>query len=125
MRISDWSSDVCSSDLIASEPLDVSRYGLVYAGAQKNLGPVGITVVIVRRDLLERAGQPPADIFNYASHAEAVSMLNPPPSHNWYLTGLVFELQLAEGGGGRFPRRSAEEAERKSVELGHRVSARL
>ncbi|WP_258079371.1 3-phosphoserine/phosphohydroxythreonine transaminase, partial [Xanthomonas arboricola] len=57
------------SSSIASEPLDVSRYGLIYAGAQKNLGPVGISVLIVRRELLERAGQPRADIFNYASHA--------------------------------------------------------
>lgn len=98
------------SSSIASEPLDVSRYGLVYAGAQKNLGPVGITVVIVRRDLLERAGQPRADIFNYASHAEAGSMLNTPPSYNWYLAGLVFKWMLAEGGVEEFARRSAEKA---------------
>ena len=98
------------SSSIASEPLDLSRYGLVYAGAQKNLGPVGISVVIVRRDLLERAGQPRADIFNYASHAKADSMLNTPPSYNWYLAGLVFKWMLAEGGVEEFARRSAEKA---------------
>jgi len=98
------------SSSIASEPLDVSRYGVVYAGAQKNLGPVGVTVVIARRDLLERAGQPRADIFNYASHARAGSMLNTPPSFNWYLAGLVFKWMLAEGGVGEFARRSAEKA---------------
>lgn len=98
------------SSSIASGPLDVSRYGVIYAGAQKNLGPVGVTVVIVRRDLLERAGQPRADIFNYASHAQAGSMLNTPPSFNWYLAGLVFKWMLAEGGVEEFARRSAEKA---------------
>src|SRR5690606_29030867 len=86
------------SSSIASGPLDASRYCGVYAGAQKNLGPVGVTVVVVRRDLLERAGQPHAYIFNYASHVRAGSMLNTPPSFNWYLAGLVFKWMLAEGG---------------------------
>src|SRR5690606_36208513 len=54
------------SSSIASEPLDVSKYGLIYGGAQKNLGPVGVSVVIMRRELLQRAGHPRADIFNYA-----------------------------------------------------------
>lgn len=98
------------SSSIASEPLDVSRYGVVYAGAQKNLGPVGLTVVIVRRDLLERVGQPRADIFNYASHVRAGSMLNTPPTFNWYLAGLVFKWMLVEGGVEEFARRSAEKA---------------
>ncbi len=68
------------SSSIASEPVDVSKYGLIYAGAQKNLGPVGVSVMILRRELLERAGQPRADIFTYASHAERDSMLNTPPT---------------------------------------------
>ncbi len=94
------------SSSIASEPIDVSRYGLIYGGAQKNLGPVGVTVVIVRRDLLERAGQPRADIFDYRSHLKYDSMLNTPPTWNWYLAGLVFEWMLAEGGVAEFARRS-------------------
>ncbi|WP_242107404.1 phosphoserine transaminase [Luteimonas aquatica] len=98
------------SSSIASEPLDVSRYGLIYGGAQKNLGPVGVSVLIVRRDLLERAGQPRADIFNYASHLKAESMLNTPPSYNWYLAGLVFKWMLAEGGVEEFARRSQEKS---------------
>lgn len=98
------------SSSIASEPVDVSRYGMIYAGAQKNLGPVGVTVVIVRRDLLERAGQPRADIFNYASHLKADSMLNTPPSYNWYLAGLMFKWMLAEGGVQEFARRSEEKS---------------
>ena len=61
------------SSSIASEPLDVSRFGIIYAGAQKNLGPVGISVVIVRRDLLERAGQPRADIFDTARKWRVIS----------------------------------------------------
>jgi phosphoserine aminotransferase len=94
------------SSSIASEPLDVSKFGLIYGGAQKNLGPVGVSVVIVRRDLLERAGQPRADIFNYASHLKGESMLNTPPTWNWYLAGLVFKWMLAEGGVEEFARRS-------------------
>lgn len=99
------------SSSIASEPLDVSRFGIIYAGAQKNLGPVGISVVIVRRDLLERAGQPRADIFNYASNLAADSMLNTPPSWNWYLLGLTVKWMLAEGGVEEFARRNARKAE--------------
>lgn len=98
------------SSSIASEPLDVSRYGLIYAGAQKNLGPVGISVLIVRRDLLERAGQPRADIFNYASHAARDSMLNTPPTWNWYLLGLTVKWMLEQGGVEEFARRNAEKA---------------
>lgn len=94
------------SSSIASEPLDVSRYGVIYAGAQKNLGPVGISVVIIRRDLLERAGQPRADIFDYRSHVTRDSMLNTPPTWNWYLAGLMFKWMLAEGGVEEFARRS-------------------
>lgn len=98
------------SSSIASEPIDVSRYGLIYAGAQKNLGPVGISVVIVRRELLARAGQPRADIFNYASHAARDSMLNTPPTWNWYLLGLTVRWMLDEGGVETFARRNAEKA---------------
>ncbi|TWR12143.1 3-phosphoserine/phosphohydroxythreonine transaminase, partial [Xanthomonas vasicola] len=90
--------------------LDISRYGLIYAGAQKNLGPVGISVVIVRRDLLERAGQPRADIFNYASHVARDSMLNTPPTWNWYLLGLTVKWMLEQGGVQEFARRNAEKA---------------
>ena len=98
------------SSSIASEPLDISRFGAIYAGAQKNLGPVGIAVVIVRRDLLERAGQPRADIFDYRLQLAAESMLNTPPTWNWYLAGLVFRWMLDEGGVTEFARRNAEKA---------------
>ena len=98
------------SSSIASEPLDISKFGIVYAGAQKNLGPVGITVVIVRRDLLERAGQPRAPMFDYAAQAKAESMLNTPPSWNWYVLGLTVQWMLDEGGVAEFARRNARKA---------------
>lgn len=98
------------SSSIASEPIDVRRYGLIYAGAQKNLGPVGIGVVVVDRELLARAGQPRAEIFDYRAHLAAESMLNTPPSWNWYLLGLTVRWMLDEGGVEEFARRSAEKA---------------
>ncbi|AVY66492.1 3-phosphoserine/phosphohydroxythreonine transaminase [Xanthomonas translucens] len=94
------------SSSIAAEPIDVSRYAVIYAGAQKNLGPVGVAVVIIRKDLLQRSGQPRADIFDYRSHAARDSMLNTPPTWNWYLAGLVFKWMLAEGGVEEFARRN-------------------
>lgn len=99
------------SSSIASEPIDVSKYALIYAGAQKNLGPVGITVLIVRKDLLERPGLPRADIFSYASHAARDSMLNTPPTWNWYLLGLTVKWMLAEGGVAEFDKRSARKSQ--------------
>jgi phosphoserine aminotransferase len=98
------------SSSIASEPLDVSRYGVIYAGAQKNLGPVGISVAIIRRDLLERSGQARADIFDFRSHAARDSMLNTPPTWNWYMLGLTVQWMLAEGGVEEFARRNAAKA---------------
>ena len=98
------------SSSIASEPIDVSKFGLIYGGAQKNLGPVGIGFVIVRRDLLERAGQPRADIFDYRSQLKADSMLNTPPTWNWYMLGLTVKWMLAEGGVEEFARRNARKA---------------
>ena len=98
------------SSSIASEPVDISRFGIVYGGAQKNLGPVGISVVIVRRDLLERAGQPRADILDYRSHLKGGSMLNTPPTWNWYVLGLTVKWMLAEGGVAEFGRRSARKS---------------
>jgi len=71
---------------------------------------VGITVVIVRRDLLERAGQPRAPIFDYAAQAKAESMLNTPPSWNWYVLGLTVQWMLDEGGVVEFARRNARKA---------------
>src|SRR3546814_14449444 len=93
MRISDWSSDVCSSDLMSSSILsrriDVSRYGMIYAGAQKNIGPSGLAVAIIHPALLARGGQPRAPILDIGNHRKHDSMLNTPPTFAWYLAGPV------------------------------------
>ena len=98
------------SSSIAAEPLDVSRFGVIYAGAQKNLGPVGIGVVIVRRDLLLREGQPRAKIFDYRAQLANESMLNTPPTWNWRLLGLTVRWMLDEGGVAQFALRNQRKA---------------
>lgn len=86
-----------SSDMF-SRPIDVSKYGLIYAGAQKNLGPSGVTLVIVREDLLARSSKALHTTMNYAVHAENGSMYNTPPCFGIYLMGLVMKWALAQGG---------------------------
>jgi phosphoserine aminotransferase len=86
-----------SSNLL-SRPLDVSRFGLIYAGAQKNMGPAGITVVIVREDLIGQAQSGTPSILDYRKQADNGSMLNTPPTYNWYLAGLVLEWLKEQGG---------------------------
>ena len=86
-----------SSDMF-SRPIDVSKYGLIYAGAQKNLGPSGVTLVIIREDLLARSQKSLHTMLNYAVHAENGSMYNTPPCFGIYLMGLVMKWGLAQGG---------------------------
>ncbi len=86
------------SSTILSRPLDVSRYGVLYAGAQKNIGPSGITVMIIRDDLLERKARPLPQILSYKAHADNQSMLNTPPTFGWYIAALVFDWVKREGG---------------------------
>jgi phosphoserine aminotransferase len=86
------------SSNILSRPFDVSKFGLIYAGAQKNIGPAGLTVVIVREDLLGETVAGTPTMFDYAVHAAADSMNNTPPTLAWYLTGLVFKWLKAQGG---------------------------
>jgi phosphoserine aminotransferase len=86
------------SSTILSRPLDVGRFGLIYAGAQKNIGPAGLTLVIVRGDLLGRAREGTPTMLDYAPMAEAGSMLNTPPTFAWYVAGLVFDWLLEQGG---------------------------
>ncbi|WP_369983481.1 3-phosphoserine/phosphohydroxythreonine transaminase [Thalassolituus sp.] len=86
------------SSSILSEAIDVSKFGLIYAGAQKNIGPAGLCVVIVREDLLGNpiAGTP--TMFDYKVAADNGSMYNTPPTYSWYLAGLVFEWLKEQGG---------------------------
>lgn len=89
-------ADMSSS--ILSQPVDVSQFGLIYAGAQKNIGPSGLTLVIVREDLVGHARPETPKVFNYRAVADNESMLNTPPTFAWYMAGLVFKW-LKRGGG--------------------------
>jgi phosphoserine aminotransferase len=100
-----WTPDTGDVPLVAdmssnilSRPLDVSRYGLIYAGAQKNMGPSGLTVVIVRDDLIGQALPITPSAFDLKQQADADSMLNTPPTYAIYIAGLVFEWLKAQGG---------------------------
>ncbi|WP_044177922.1 3-phosphoserine/phosphohydroxythreonine transaminase [Phytobacter massiliensis] len=86
------------SSTILSGPLDVSRFGIIYAGAQKNIGPAGLTLVIVREDLLGKAQSACPSILDYTILAENDSMFNTPPTFAWYLSGLVFKWVKNNGG---------------------------
>ena len=87
------------SSCFLSEPIDVKKFGLIYAGAQKNVGPAGVTILIIREDLLERTPrQPLPAYFDYRLHVENGSMYNTPPTYGIYICGLVFKWLLANGG---------------------------
>ena len=86
------------SSTILSRPVDVSGYGVIYAGAQKNIGPAGLTIVIVREDLIGKEIPGAPAMFSYGIHAKAKSMYNTPPTYSWYMAGLVFEWIKDRGG---------------------------
>jgi phosphoserine aminotransferase len=100
-----WTPDTGAVPLVAdmsshilSRPVDVARYGVIYGGAQKNIGPAGLTIVIVRDDLLDRALPITPSAFHWKEQGEADSMLNTPPTYAIYVAGLVFEWLLKKGG---------------------------
>jgi phosphoserine aminotransferase len=100
-----WTPDVGDVPLVAdmsshilSRPLDVTRYGVIYGGAQKNVGPAGLTLVIARRDLLDRARPYTPSAFHWKEQAEHESMVNTPPTYAIYIAGLVFQWLKAQGG---------------------------
>jgi len=86
------------SSSIMSRPVDISKYGLIYGGAQKNIGPAGVTIVIVRDDLIGQALPITPSAFDYKQQAENDSMLNTPPTYAIYIAGLVFKWIKAQGG---------------------------
>jgi len=86
------------SSNILSRIVDVSRFGVIYAGAQKNIGPAGITLVIVRNDLLDRARTDIAHLMTWKSYADSDSMTNTPPTFAWYVADLVFQWLKRQGG---------------------------
>ncbi|MFC3095644.1 3-phosphoserine/phosphohydroxythreonine transaminase [Alteromonas sediminis] len=101
----DWLPQVGSVPLVAdmsstilSQPLDIDKYGLIYAGAQKNIGPSGLSVVIVRDDLLGKAQAITPSFLDYSLQSQNDSMYNTPPTYSWYLAGLVFKWLKDKGG---------------------------
>ena len=86
------------SSTILSRKIDVSKFGVIYAGAQKNIGPAGLTIVIVREDLIGNADTNMPVMYDYKTFADNESMYNTPPTFSWYLAGLVFALGLKKGG---------------------------
>jgi phosphoserine aminotransferase len=112
-----WTPDTGDVPLVAdmsshilSRPVDVAKYGVIYAGAQKNMGPAGLTVVVVRDDLLDRALPITPSVFHWKEQAEAESMLNTPPTYAIYVAGLVFEWLLAQGGVSAMEKRNVAKA---------------
>jgi len=86
------------SSVILSEPIDVSRFSMIYAGAQKNIGPAGLTICIIKNDFLKDASTDLPGMLQYAKHADAESMFNTPPTFAWYLSGKVFAWLKGQGG---------------------------
>ena len=90
---------VCDmSSNILSRAVDISKFGIIYAGSQKNMGPAGVTIVIVRDDLIGNADKNIPSVFDYAQQAKNDSMLNTPSTYNWYLVGLVLKWVKESGG---------------------------
>jgi phosphoserine aminotransferase len=100
------------SSTILSRPIDVSRFGVIYAGAQKNIGPAGLVVVIVREDLLGRARPDTPTVFDWKAMAADGSMLNTPATYSWYVAGAVFQWIKRQGGLAGMERLNRAKAER-------------
>ncbi|HSD40284.1 MAG TPA: 3-phosphoserine/phosphohydroxythreonine transaminase [Burkholderiales bacterium] len=98
------------SSHILSRPIDVSKYGLIYAGAQKNIGPAGLTIVIVRDDLVGHAPKGTASMLDYKVHADAQSMSNTPATYAIYIAGLVFKWLKQQGGLAAMERKNVAKA---------------
>lgn len=86
------------SSMILSRPVDVSRYGIIYAGAQKNIGQAGVAIVIIRKDLIKDPLPRTPTLYSYKIHAENHSMYNTPPTYSWYISGLVLAWMKQQGG---------------------------
>ena len=99
------------SSCFLSEPIDVKKFGMIYAGAQKNVGPAGVTIIIIRDDLVARSAELPLPVYlRYAPHVENGSMYNTPPTYGIYICGKVFKWLLANGGLEERARRNEEKA---------------
>ncbi|VFQ88208.1 unnamed protein product [Cuscuta campestris] len=103
--VADMSSNFCS------KPVDVSKFGIIYAGAQKNVGPSGVTIVIIRKDLIGNAIESTPVMLDYKIHADNNSLYNTPPCYGIYMCGLVFEDLLIQGGLGEVEKKNKKKAE--------------
>jgi len=99
-----------ASSHFLSRPIDVARYGLIYAGAQKNVGPAGLTIVLVREDLIGQAAKGTPSVMDYKLQADADSMLNTPPTYSMYIAGLVFKWLKQQGGLPAVERKNVDKA---------------
>jgi phosphoserine aminotransferase len=99
------------SSTLLSRPVDVGRFGMIYAGAQKNIGPAGLVIVIVREDMLGKAREGTPVMMDYRQQAENGSMYNTPPTWAWYVAGLVFEWMIEQGGLEEMERRNRRKAD--------------
>ena len=99
------------SSHILSRPVDISQFGVIYAGAQKNIGPAGLTIVIVRDDLLEVASPLTPSVFNWKTQVENQSMINTPTTYSIYMAGLVFEWLIELGGLAAIEKQNIKKAE--------------
>ena len=86
------------SSVILSEPIEIGNFSLIYAGAQKNIGPAGLTVVIIKKEFMEQCNSNLPNLFRYSEHAKSDSMLNTPPTFSWYVAGKVFKWIKKSGG---------------------------
>ncbi|EXU73722.1 3-phosphoserine/phosphohydroxythreonine transaminase [Erwinia mallotivora] len=110
----DFGDKVVVADLsstILSQPIDINRYGVIYAGAQKNIGPAGLTLVVVREDLLGQATKSLPSILDYQVLSDNDSMFNTPPTFAWYLSGLVFKWLKQQGGVAELDKRNQAKAD--------------
>lgn len=101
-------SDMTSN--LLSRPVDFSHYGMVFAGAQKNLGPAGLVVVIIREDLIGHAASNVPSMYDYAVHLREHSMFNTPPTYSWYMAGLVLNWVRQQGGVKEMERRAGQKS---------------
>lgn len=100
------------SSTILSRPVDVSKFGVIYAGAQKNIGPAGLAIVIVREDLIGQARDMTPVLMNWKISADNGSMYNTPPTYTWYIAGLVFDWIKQQGGVEEMAKRNRNKAEK-------------
>ena len=100
------------TSVILSQPLDVSKFDLIYAGAQKNIGPAGLTIVVIAKELMEKGDSSLPKILRYSEHSKANSMLNTPPTFSWYFAGKVFKWIKRSGGLDHFEALNKKKAEK-------------